>query len=76
MFADGGIDKLQGTLTVHPTAVNGNPAPWLRLDGEIDGVIALRVEDTHITGLYYVRDPEDRPMSRPPPRSLFTDHRC
>ena len=30
----------------------------LRLDGEIDGVIAIRVEDARITGLYYVRNPE------------------
>jgi RNA polymerase sigma-70 factor (ECF subfamily) len=28
------------------------------VDGEIDGVIAIRVEDARITGLYYVRNPE------------------
>ena len=41
-----------------PTVVNGNPALLVRLDGEIDGVIAIRVEDARITGLYYVRNPE------------------
>nr|WP_198541521.1 hypothetical protein [Parafrankia soli] len=38
--------------------VNGNPALLVRLDGEIDGVMAIRVEDARITGLYYVRNPE------------------
>jgi RNA polymerase sigma-70 factor (ECF subfamily) len=37
--------------------VNGNPALLLRLDGELDGVIAVQVEDARITGLYYVRNP-------------------
>ena len=40
------------------TVVNGAPALLVRLDGEIDGVIAVRVEDGRITGLYYVRNPE------------------
>lgn len=38
--------------------VNGNPALVLRLDGELDGVMATRIEDARITGLYYVRNPE------------------
>jgi RNA polymerase sigma-70 factor (TIGR02957 family) len=54
----GGLGKVEGTLTAGPTVVNGNPALVLRLDGEIDGVIAIRVEDARITGLYYVRNPE------------------
>ncbi|MFY1593794.1 RNA polymerase sigma-70 factor [Micromonospora sp. WMMD737] len=54
----GGLRRLDGLLTSGPTAVNGNPALLVRLDGEIDGVLALRVEDARITGLYYVRNPE------------------
>ncbi len=54
----GGLGKTAGTLTAAPTMVNGNPALILRLDGELDGVIAIRVEDARITGLYYVRNPE------------------
>jgi RNA polymerase sigma-70 factor (ECF subfamily) len=54
----GGLGKTEGTLTAGPTVVNGNPALVLRLDGEIDGVMAIRVEDARITGLYYVRNPE------------------
>ena len=54
----GGIAKAGATVTTEPTAVNGSPALVLRLDGEIDGVIAVRVERARITGLYYVRNPE------------------
>ncbi|MGI5473252.1 RNA polymerase sigma-70 factor [Streptomyces sp. CA-132043] len=57
MFA-GGIGKFEDTLTAEPTVVNGNPALLVRLDGEIDGVMAIRVQDARITGLYYVRNPE------------------
>ncbi len=54
----GGFGKPEGTLTADPAMVNGNPALVVRLDGEIDGVLAIRVEDARITGLYYVRNPE------------------
>lgn len=54
----GGAGKAEGALTVDPVVVNGNPALVVRLDGEIDGVMAIRVEDARITGLYYVRNPE------------------
>ncbi|MEU8251791.1 RNA polymerase sigma-70 factor [Nonomuraea sp. NPDC048916] len=54
----GGLGKVEGTLTGEPTMVNGNPALLVRLDSELDGVMAIRVEDTRITGLYYVRNPE------------------
>ncbi|MGB3443267.1 MAG: RNA polymerase sigma-70 factor [Actinophytocola sp.] len=37
---------------------NGCPALLLRLAGEIDAVIAVRVEDALVTGLYFVRNPE------------------
>jgi RNA polymerase sigma-70 factor (TIGR02957 family) len=57
-FYLGGTAKIEATLTTDPTVVNGNPALVVRLDGEIDGVMAIRVEDARITGLYYVRNPE------------------
>ncbi|MEV0196323.1 RNA polymerase sigma-70 factor [Nonomuraea sp. NPDC050691] len=53
-----GLGKAQIALTSESTVVNGNPALLLRVDGEIDGVIAARVEDARITGLYYVRNPQ------------------
>jgi RNA polymerase sigma-70 factor (ECF subfamily) len=57
-FIVGGLGKAQVALTSDPTVVNGNPALVLRVDGEIDGVIAIQVEDARITGLYYVRNPQ------------------
>ncbi|WP_084466777.1 RNA polymerase sigma-70 factor [Nocardia arthritidis] len=57
-FIVGGLTKHDVTLTVEPTAVNGSPALALHVDGELDGVIAMHVEDTHITGIYYVRNPQ------------------
>ncbi|MFI6982670.1 RNA polymerase sigma-70 factor [Embleya sp. NPDC050154] len=57
-FYIGGSGKLDGTLTCEPTVVNGNPALVVRFDGVVDGVLALRVEDSRIIGLYYVRNPE------------------
>ncbi|MGP3937941.1 RNA polymerase subunit sigma-24, partial [Nonomuraea sp. KM88] len=52
-----GLGRARIALTSEPTVVNGNPALLLRVNGEIDGVIAVRVEDARITGLYYVRNP-------------------
>ncbi|ONM48897.1 RNA polymerase sigma-70 factor [Nocardia donostiensis] len=54
----GGTGRTEATITGDPTVVNGNPAFVLRLDGELDGVLAFRVEGARITGLYYVRNPE------------------
>jgi RNA polymerase sigma-70 factor (TIGR02957 family) len=54
----GSMHKVGGTLTTEPTVINGNPALLFRLDGQIDGVAALRIEGAHVTGIYYVRNPE------------------
>ncbi|MDM4722271.1 RNA polymerase sigma-70 factor [Micromonospora sp. WMMA1363] len=54
----GVLSKLGGALSVEQTAVNGNSALLVRLNGEVDGVIAVRVENARIVGLYYVRNPE------------------
>lgn len=36
----------------------GSPALLIRLDGEIDGVLAVHVDNGHVTGAYHVRNPE------------------
>ncbi|MCC3765409.1 RNA polymerase sigma-70 factor [Glycomyces sp. TRM65418] len=54
----GGLAKLEGALTAELTVVNGGPALMVHLDGELDGIMAVRVEDGLIAGLYYVRNPE------------------
>jgi RNA polymerase sigma-70 factor (TIGR02957 family) len=42
---------------LEPSRVNGHPALILRVDGEIDTVMTLRIDDGLITGLYAVRNP-------------------
>ena len=43
---------------LQPAQVNGYPALILRFDGEVDTVVAVRIDDGLITGLYAVRNPE------------------
>jgi len=52
-------DRL-GTIaaSLQPAQVNGYPALILRRDGEIDTVIAVRIDNGLITGLYAVRNPQ------------------
>ncbi len=45
-------------MSLQPAQVNGHPALILRLSGEIDTVVAVRLDDGLITGLYAVRNPE------------------
>ncbi|MBC2906774.1 RNA polymerase sigma-70 factor [Streptomyces sp. PSKA01] len=62
-----GVDRVAALLAasrlaaagpLRPAQVNGCPALVLRLDGEVDTVMALRIDDGLITGLYAVRNPE------------------
>jgi RNA polymerase sigma-70 factor, ECF subfamily len=52
------LDMVGAEMSVEPVQVNGGPALIMRLNGEIDGVMAVRVEGGLVTGLYYVRNPE------------------
>ncbi|WP_308312780.1 RNA polymerase sigma-70 factor [Streptomyces sp. ISL-11] len=54
----GGLGKVAAVASLRPAQVNGHPALTLRLDGEIDTVVAVRIDDGLITGLYAVRNPE------------------
>ncbi|MFF5896295.1 RNA polymerase sigma-70 factor [Streptomyces argenteolus] len=54
----GGLNKNTIPITFRPTVVNGSPALALHLDGELDSIVAVHVEDGRITGLYVVRNPE------------------
>jgi RNA polymerase sigma-70 factor (TIGR02957 family) len=53
-----GLPKIGGQASVEPVQVNGRPALIIRLDGEIDNVVTVRIDDGLITGLYMVRNPE------------------
>ncbi|MFF4186679.1 RNA polymerase sigma-70 factor [Streptomyces sp. NPDC001691] len=44
--------------TLRPAQVNGCPALLLRFDDAIDTVVAVRIDEGLITGLYAVRNPE------------------
>ncbi|MED7828863.1 sigma-70 family RNA polymerase sigma factor, partial [Streptomyces chiangmaiensis] len=57
-YIAGNARKVNGAFTSELMTVNGNPALILRLGGALDSVLAFRVEDARITGLYSVRNPE------------------
>ncbi|MFB6984892.1 RNA polymerase sigma-70 factor [Streptomyces sp. NPDC056304] len=46
------------SATLRPAQVNGHPALILRTGGQIDTVLAVRLEGGLISGLYAVRNPE------------------
>ncbi|MFE9789383.1 RNA polymerase sigma-70 factor [Nocardia salmonicida] len=52
------VPRIGAEMTVEPAQLNGHPALILRLDGTIDTVFAVRVDDGLITGLYSVRNPD------------------
>jgi RNA polymerase sigma-70 factor (ECF subfamily) len=53
-----GLQSLATMASVHPAQVNGYPALIIRVDGELDTVVALRIDDGLITGMYAVRNPD------------------
>jgi hypothetical protein len=53
-----GIPRIVGEMSVKSVQINGCPALIVRLDGEIDNVVAVRIDDGLITGLYIVRNPQ------------------
>ncbi|MCZ7440395.1 RNA polymerase sigma-70 factor [Micromonospora sp. WMMC241] len=54
----GGWGRVAGLASMEPAQVNGYPALVVRLDGELDTVVAVRLDDGRISGLYAVRNPE------------------
>jgi RNA polymerase sigma-70 factor (ECF subfamily) len=52
------LGRIAAAASLEPAQVNGHPALILRLNGEIDTVMSLRIDDGLITGLYAVRNPE------------------
>jgi RNA polymerase sigma-70 factor (ECF subfamily) len=53
-----GREKIATEMSLQRAQVNGYPALILRLNGEIDTVLAVRIDDGLVTGLYAVRNPE------------------
>ncbi|RKN45094.1 RNA polymerase sigma-70 factor [Streptomyces hoynatensis] len=52
------LGRIADTATLLPAQVNGRPALLLRLEGRLDTVVAVRLDEGLITGLYAVRNPE------------------
>ncbi|MFF0451621.1 RNA polymerase sigma-70 factor [Streptomyces sp. NPDC004609] len=50
--------KRDAERSVELVQINGGPGLLVRVNGEIDGVVAVRVENGCITGAYHVRNPE------------------
>ncbi|GLZ16412.1 RNA polymerase sigma24 factor [Actinomadura sp. NBRC 104425] len=55
---EAGRARVADAVSYEPVQVNGRPGLLVRIDGEIDSVVALRIDDGLITGLYIVRNPE------------------
>lgn len=53
-----GWERVGDRVSAVPVQLNGWPGLVLRLGAELDGVVAVRVEDGLITGLYFVHNPE------------------
>jgi hypothetical protein len=52
------LGRIAAAASLQQAQVNGYPALIIRLNGEIDTVLAVRIDDSLITGLYAVRNPE------------------
>ncbi|WP_407704570.1 hypothetical protein [Streptomyces spongiae] len=52
------LGRIAAAMSLQPTQVNGDPALIVRLGGEIDTVMAMRIDDGLVAGLYAVRNPE------------------
>ncbi|WP_426502455.1 RNA polymerase sigma-70 factor [Dactylosporangium sp. McL0621] len=64
------LGRIAAAASLRPAQVNGCPALILRLDGAVDAVIALRIDDELVSGLYVVRNPEK--LSRVERESLLS----
>jgi RNA polymerase sigma-70 factor (TIGR02957 family) len=51
------LERIAAEASLQPAQVNGYPALIIRMDGRVDTVIAVRIDDGLITGLYAVRNP-------------------
>ncbi|WP_460106923.1 RNA polymerase sigma-70 factor [Streptomyces sp. YKOK-J1] len=52
------LERIGTSVSVRPAQINGHPALLLHRGGELDTVIALRLDAGLVTGLYAVRNPE------------------
>ncbi|WP_107075679.1 RNA polymerase sigma-70 factor [Micromonospora sp. MH33] len=53
-----GLGRIAALMSLRPAEVNGYPALILQQGDEVDTVLAVRIDDGLVTGLYAVRNPE------------------
>ncbi|MEU0152393.1 RNA polymerase sigma-70 factor [Micromonospora fulviviridis] len=53
-----GLGRIAALMSLRPAEVNGYPALILRQGDEVDTVLAVRIDDGLVTGLYAVRNPQ------------------
>lgn len=53
-----GLSRFGVERSFEPIQLNGGPGLIVRIDGEIDTVVAMRIEGGLIAGFYFVRNPE------------------
>jgi RNA polymerase sigma-70 factor (ECF subfamily) len=53
-----GLGRIAAVVSLRRAQVNGYPALIIQLDGELDTVLAVRIDEGLITGLYAVRNPD------------------
>ncbi|MDF5757369.1 hypothetical protein [Spongiactinospora sp. TRM90649] len=51
--------KRDAERSVELVQINGTPGLLVRIDGRIDGAVAVRVENGYVTGAYHLRNPEN-----------------
>jgi len=51
------VTRIAGVASLQPAQVNGAPAMVLRVDGEVDTVLAVRIDHGLVSALYGVRNP-------------------
>ncbi len=51
------LRKIPRSVVLEPTEANGHPALVVRIDGRLDTVIGLRIDDGLVTEVYAVRNP-------------------
>jgi RNA polymerase sigma-70 factor (TIGR02957 family) len=52
------LGRIAAAVSMEPAQVNGGPALIIQLNGELDTVLTVRIDDGLVTGLYAVRNPE------------------
>jgi len=57
-LAAAGAKMVGGELSLEPVELNGSPALIVRVNGEIDSIVAVRIDGGLVTAIYTVRNPE------------------